>query len=67
MRSNPGKTVTIYIAVGIIGKYFSKAFAKHNIEKGVHVTGIYPLKGNIFDEDEFHHPTLLTELTASAH
>jgi hypothetical protein len=32
MLSNPGKPVTIDFAVGIIGKYFSKAFAKHNIE-----------------------------------
>jgi len=63
MRSKSGKPVTIYTAVGIIGKYFSKAFAKHNIEKGINVTGIYPLNGNIFGEDEFHHPTLLTEFT----
>jgi len=48
MRSNPGKPVTIYIAVGIIGKYFSKVFAKHSIEKGIHVTGIYPLNGKMF-------------------
>jgi hypothetical protein len=51
--SNPSKPVTIYSAAGIIGKYFSKAFAKHNTEKGFCVTGIYPLNENIFDEDEF--------------
>jgi hypothetical protein len=57
MLSNPGNPViTIGIAVGIIGKYFSKAFAKHNIESWIHVIGICPLNGNIFDEDEFHHP-----------
>lgn len=60
----PSKPVTIDIAVGIIGKYFSKTFAKHNIEERIHVTGIYPLNGNIFDEDKFHHPVLLTELAA---
>jgi len=64
MLSNPGKPViTIDIAVGFIGKYFSKAFAKHNIEKGIHVTGIYSQNGNIFDIDELHHPMLLRELT----
>jgi hypothetical protein len=52
MLSNTGKLVTIYIVTGIIGKNFSKAFAKHNIEKGFHVTGNYPLNG-IFGEDEF--------------
>lgn len=52
MLSNTGKLVTIYIVTGIIGKNFSKAFAKHNIEKGFHVTGNYPLN-RIFGEDEF--------------
>jgi hypothetical protein len=49
--SNPGKPVTIDIAVGIIGKYLNKALNKHNIEKGNHVTGICTLNGNIFDEE----------------
>jgi hypothetical protein len=31
---------------------FSKAFTKHNIEKGFHVTGIHPLNENTFCEDE---------------
>ena len=38
---------------GIIGKCFNKAFTKHNIEKGFHVTGVYPLNENPFCEDEF--------------
>jgi ABC-type branched-subunit amino acid transport system substrate-binding protein len=40
---NSGKPVTIYSVTGIIGKSFSKAFIKQNIEKGFHVTEIYPL------------------------
>jgi hypothetical protein len=64
MLSNPGiPVITIDIAVGIIGKCFSKAFAKQNIEKGIDVTGIYSLNGNIFDIDELHHPMLLREFT----
>ena len=53
MLSNPGKHVTIYSVTGIIGKSFNKPFTKHNIEKGLNVTGIYPLHKNIFGEDEF--------------
>ena len=63
MLSNPGKALTMYTAVDIIGKYFSKAFAKNIIEKGIYVTGIYALNGNIFDENEFLHPMLLTQFT----
>ena len=53
MLSNPGKPVTMYSVAGIIGKSFSKAFTKHNIQKGFHVAVIYPLNENIFGEDEF--------------
>jgi hypothetical protein len=35
MLSNPRKIITIYSVAGIIGKSFSKAFSKHNIENGV--------------------------------
>jgi hypothetical protein len=59
----PRQTCNHYIAVGIIGKYFSKSFAKHNIEKGIHERGIYPLNGNSVDENKFHPPMLLTEFT----
>jgi hypothetical protein len=65
MLPSRGKRVNIYIALGIIGKYFNKSFAKHNIEKGIHVTGIYPLNGNSVDENEFYPPMLLTEFSYS--
>jgi len=52
MLSNPRKTVKIYSAVGIIGKPFSKPFVKPNVQKGIHVIGIYLLNENIFDKDE---------------
>ena len=50
--SNSGKPIAIYSVAGIIGKTFSKAFTKHNIEKRFLVTGMYPLNVNIFCEDE---------------
>jgi hypothetical protein len=53
MLSNPGKHITINSVAGIIRKSFSKSFSKHNVEKGFHLTRIYPLKANIFGEDEF--------------
>jgi len=40
MLSNPGKPVTIYSGAGIIGKSVSKTFAKQNMGKRLHVTGI---------------------------
>jgi hypothetical protein len=52
MLSNPSKPVTICSVAGIVGKCFSKAFTKHYIEKGFHVTGIYPLSENTLCEYE---------------
>jgi D-alanyl-D-alanine carboxypeptidase len=52
MLSHPGKPVKMYSAAGIIGKPFSKPFSKPNVQKGIHVTGIYLLNQNIFDKDE---------------
>jgi len=53
MLSDPGRHVRICSVAGIIGKCFSKAFTKHNIEKGFHVTGVYPLNENPLCEYEF--------------
>jgi hypothetical protein len=37
-----------------MGECFSKAVCRtHNIEKGLHMTEIYPLNEKIFDQDEF--------------
>jgi hypothetical protein len=44
----------------------ARHLTKHNIEKGIHVTGIYHLNGYISGEDEFHRPVLLTELSQVA-
>jgi hypothetical protein len=38
--SNSGKPVKMYSCVGIIGKLFSKPFAKLRVQKTIHVTGI---------------------------
>jgi len=40
MLSNSGKPVKMYSGVGIIGKIFSKPFAKPRVQKRIHVTGI---------------------------
>lgn len=53
MLSNPCKPVTIYSAAVIIVKSFSTVSVKQNTEKGLHVTGIYPLNANTFEDDEF--------------
>jgi hypothetical protein len=45
MLSNPRKIITIYSVAGMTGKSFSKAFSKHKIKKGFHVTGIYTVNG----------------------
>ena len=52
MLSHQSKPVTVCSVVGIIGKCFRKALTKHNIEKGLHVTGVYPLNENTLYEDE---------------
>jgi hypothetical protein len=43
---NQTNLLTIYSVAGTIAK------TKHNNEKEFHVTGIYPLNENIFNEDE---------------
>jgi len=53
LLSNAGKKVTICSVAGTVGKCFSKTFTKHNIEKGFHVTGFYPLNDSPFCADEF--------------
>jgi hypothetical protein len=50
---NPCTPATIYSTVGILARSFSMAFTKHNTGNGSHVTRIYPLRGNIFDQDKF--------------
>jgi hypothetical protein len=40
------------VLAGIIGKSFSKPFAKPNVQKGIHMRGIYLLNENNFDKDE---------------
>jgi hypothetical protein len=36
----------------IIGKSFTKEFTSHNTDTKFHMTGIYHLNENVFDEDE---------------
>jgi hypothetical protein len=61
--SKPGNYLTIYGVAGIIVKSFSKPFTKHNIEKGFHLTRIYPLNANILVTMNSYPPVSLTALT----
>jgi hypothetical protein len=58
-----GHRQTIYSVAGIIGKSFSKAFTKHNTEKGFNVTEMYPPKCKWFMKANSCPPGSLTYLT----
>jgi hypothetical protein len=55
--------ITIYSVALIIGKPFSKAFTKHNTQKGFNVTEIYLLNANVFMKMNSCPPISLTDLT----
>jgi hypothetical protein len=56
MLSKQGKILTVYSFGRRYWKTLSKALTKHKIEKGFHVTRIFPLHENIFGKDEFLSP-----------
>lgn len=53
MMNNPGKTITIYEIAELVGKAYSPAFSKSNIESGFSKTGIYPCNADIFTDIDF--------------
>lgn len=53
MRSNPGKTMSIYDIPGIVRDAFPLAPTPTNIQSGFRVSGIFPFNREIFTDDEF--------------
>ena len=53
MRSNPGKTVTIWQIAELTGRAFTSAASPTNIISGFRSTGIFPLNTDIFTEEDF--------------
>jgi hypothetical protein len=53
MRSNPGKTMSIYDIPGVVRDALPLATTPKNIQSGFRVSGIWPLNRHIFTDDEF--------------
>ncbi|KAK1893751.1 Tigger transposable element-derived protein 6 [Dissostichus eleginoides] len=53
MRSNPGKTVSIYQIAGLVNEAFLSAVKPRNITSGFKSTGIFPYNRDIFPEEAF--------------
>ena len=53
MRSNPGKTVSIYQVAGLVNETFLSAVTPQNITSGFKSTGIFPYNREIFPEEAF--------------
>lgn len=53
MRSNPGRSVSIYEMAGLSTTAFSRSMTPVNIHSGFRCTGIYPLDSQIFGDDDF--------------
>lgn len=53
MRSNPGRSVTIYDVGGLSARAFTKALTVENITSGFRCTGIFPLNQDIFSDADF--------------
>lgn len=60
MRTNAGKTMTIYDIPGIIRTATPLAFTQDNIQAGFSKTGIYPYNRNTFREIDFA-PSFVTD------
>ncbi|XP_034065436.1 uncharacterized protein LOC117542069 isoform X1 [Gymnodraco acuticeps] len=53
MRSNPGKTVSIYQIAGLVNEAFLSAVTPRNITSEFKSTGIFPYNRDIFPEEAF--------------
>ncbi|KAJ3666433.1 hypothetical protein Zmor_001875 [Zophobas morio] len=53
LRTNPGKTITIYDIPGIVGNAIPLALVPNNVTSGFKVSGIYPFNRDIFSDQDF--------------
>ncbi|XP_051771658.1 uncharacterized protein LOC127524235 [Ctenopharyngodon idella] len=53
MRSNPGKTVSIYQIAGLVNEAFMSAVTPRNITSGFRFTRIFPYNREIFPDEAF--------------
>ena len=53
MRTNPGKTMTIYNIPALVNKAYLTSFVPSNIQSGFKSTGIFPFDRDIFREECF--------------
>ncbi|XP_057709153.1 zinc finger protein 40-like isoform X2 [Corythoichthys intestinalis] len=60
MRTNPGRTVTIYQIPGLVNQAFMSAMTPRNITSGFRVTGIFPFNRDIFPDEDYA-PSMLTD------
>lgn len=60
MRSNPGKTMSIYDIPGIVASAAPLALTSSNIQAGFRKTGIYPYNRHLFTELDFA-PAFVTD------
>ena len=58
---HPGRTMTIYDIVGVVGTAFPRAMTPANILSGFRVSGISPFDRFIFNEDDFL-PSAVTDM-----
>ncbi|XP_036001785.1 jerky protein homolog-like [Fundulus heteroclitus] len=61
MRSNPGKTVSIYQTAGLVNEAFMSAVTPRNITSGFRSTGISPYNQDIFPDEAFA-PSMMIHL-----
>lgn len=60
MRSNPGKTASIYQIAGCVNEAFLSAMTPRNIISGFRSTGIFPYNRDIFPDAEFE-PSMVSD------
>ncbi len=65
MRSNPGKTVSIYQIAGLVNEAFMSAVTPRNITSGIKTSGIFPYNREISLMKRLHHPWCQTGQTLS--
>ncbi|XP_067437844.1 uncharacterized protein [Thunnus thynnus] len=60
MRTNPGKTATIYDIPGLVKEAFMSAMTPRNIISGFKITGIFPFNRDIFPDEDYA-PSMVTD------